>query len=85
MKELELYKFIQENDIEYRYQVNYETKKDDLLVWIPFYLVEEFAEMIKSINSDSPTNCCLTENYLCFWMDDICSYFGIELESVFKK
>jgi NTP pyrophosphatase (non-canonical NTP hydrolase) len=85
MEKLQLYKFIHDNGIEYRYQYNYETKKDDLLIWIPFYLVEEFGELIESMSSDGGIDCTLTQNYLCFWMIDICSHFGIELEEIFEK
>lgn len=85
MDKLQLYKFIHDNGIEYRYQYNYENKKDDLLIWIPFYLVEDFAKLIEYINSDSPTECSLTQNHLCLWMLDICSHFGIELEEIFEK
>lgn len=85
MSELELYKFINDNDIEYRYEFDRENQKDDLLIWIPFYLVEDFAKLIESINDESPTTCYLTQSNLCFWMTDICSHFSIELESIFKR
>jgi hypothetical protein len=46
MTDLELYKFIQKNDIELRWV------GDELIIWVDFYNIREFAEMIKDYSCE---------------------------------
>lgn len=82
MTELELYKFINDNDIEWHWQEN--DGADDVLVFPHFSQIEEFAKFVKGI-SENGFPCTMMNGYFAFWMNDICNYYGIDMEKVFAK
>ncbi len=84
MKAVELYKFIEENAIEYRHQEN--EGKLDVLIWINPFDFEEFNSLFKDsgIMDEGPIECFMTKSQISFWMKDICEYHGIELDEIFK-
>lgn len=84
MKALDLYKFINDNNVEWHKQNNDGTP--DVLMFPHIREVEDFAKLLSSSHfDDSGIECRMKDGYFCFWMKDICDYYGIELEEVFDK
>ena len=84
MKALDLYKFIKDNNVEWHRQDNDGTP--DVLMFPTINEVGEFNKLLsKSHFDDSGIECRMKDNYFCFWMNDICEYYGIELKEVFDK
>lgn len=84
MTELQLYKFINDNDIEWRYDFN-EKEEEDVITFIPSYLIDNFCELLKGYLDDGHIICVLKDKYICVWISDVCSHYGIELSNVFPK
>jgi hypothetical protein len=82
MTELQLYKFINDNDVEWHHQ-----EKDghpDVLVFPRYWQIEDFAKLFEpSKFDDGGIECFMMDGYFAFWMQDICDYYGIELDKVF--
>ena len=86
MTDLDLDRFIKDNDIEYSWSWNRDTKEDDVVVWIPFYLIEEFSELIKPDDSfEGGLDVSLKGSSIALWASEVCIYYGISLIKVFKK
>ncbi len=88
MTELQLYKFITLNEIEWHEEKRYEngTPSDDIIAFIPYYLLGYFNEALGNhISDDRGIDCVFKSGYICFWMAQICEYFDIEPNNVFKK
>lgn len=79
MKELDFYRFINSNAIEYR------REGDELLVWIKSYHLEDFTKMIDSYLDDGGVDCRL-QSYgtICLDIAPVCDYFGIEVDRIFE-
>lgn len=82
MTELELYKFIKYNNIEWHRREN-EGVQD--IVIMPFiFNLEEFCKLIKGYNVDGGGLLAnLLDGYVAIWMSDLCEYFGIDINNVF--
>jgi len=84
MTELELYKFITERKLEYHWTPL--DKKDDVLLFIEIYNLEEWNKLLgTSITDENGIDCVMKDGYFCFYMKDICEFFGIELNKVFEQ
>ena len=82
MKELELYKFINDNNVEWHW-VNNEGA-DDVIILPNFYLLEDFMKLQSIVYlSEDGIPCFLKDGYIGMFMADICEYYGIEIENVF--
>lgn len=82
MKEITLYKFVNENDIEYHY-VNSE---DDIILFVPYYLIEDFVETIgTSIMDEEGLECVLKRGYIAIMMQNICNYHNVQMFEIFDK
>ena len=83
MTESRLCQFIDECGIEW----NWDKKegKDDVILFIYIWDLEEFGLMIQDISDEEPTSLWFKGDYACVWMQDICDCFNIESEKVFKK
>jgi hypothetical protein len=80
MTELELYKFIDEYNIEHRWN------GEEFLVWIPFYVLDDFMEMVSdSFFDEGGYEVNLQCDYICLDLAPIASYEDIELENILKK
>ena len=82
MTELELYKFLNEDDNiqEYRWEGN------EFLVWIRFDSLDNFTKMIGyDYLSEGGYDCNLQYNCICIDISDVCEYFDIDLEHILKK
>lgn len=80
MKELDLYQFLKEHDVEMRWD-------DDVLsTWISHWHLYEFAKLANSSLSDGGAESRLTSDGS-VWIDlvPICEYYGIEPERIFPK
>jgi hypothetical protein len=84
MTELELYKFIEENSIEWHWDIN-GSGKTDVLICIDFCDLDEFTTLIADALIEEPIVVHLRTNYVFVWMQDLCDIFDIEIENVFKK
>ena len=81
MKELDLYQFLKENEVEMRW----DTIGDDstLVAWIPSYILNDFSKMIETSLQDGGRNAHLCSGGF-LWVDlgAICKYYGIEPERI---
>lgn len=79
MNALELYKFVSKNELEC-----HKTYDNDVILFIPFYCLNDCNKLLgKNITDDEGIDCKMRGGYLCFMMDDITAFFGIELNEVF--
>ncbi len=91
MTELQIYKFIHENNLECRWQTFWENKKeiDKLNVWIPSYLLKEFCDMLGYSAFDdggiSEVKLCFDGSIFVNNLDEILDYYGIEAENILEK
>jgi len=84
MTELELYKFITENNIEWHPANN--DGVEDIIMFVNLYHMQAFSQILgPNIVDEDGVYCILKQGYLCFWMNDICDYFDIKVDNVFKK
>jgi len=83
MSDLELYKYITENNIEWRRELN--NGVEDVLIFPLICQVKEFSDLIKSCVGDEGIECRLMDGYISIWMNDICEYYGLETNKIFIK
>ena len=82
MTELELYKFVEKNGLEY----HWDNDDVDVILFIPNYLIPKWVELLKSsIMDDEGIKCTMKFKYFCYEMSDICEYFDIDMKNVFEK
>jgi hypothetical protein len=82
MTELELYRFVKNNNIEWHYTEDcYENL--DVIIFLYYFQLEDFTTMIKSYLTDSEAIGHLRDGYIGIEMSGICYHYGIELERVF--
>lgn len=80
MTELQLYKFIEENDVSLRWD------GDELIAWISFLWISEFANLLRyDLLSDGGLEVNLQSDCIALDMTEICEHFGIEPENIFAK
>lgn len=85
MTELELYKFLNENNIEHHWEKD-RNRNDIFLVWIPFDLIKEFTSMVGSdYLSAGGTGANLQEDFICLDISEIAEYHEVELQNILKK
>ncbi len=78
--ELELYKFVSKNKLEYHWH------NDDVVLIVNFYHLEEFNKLLgHEISDEDGITCTFKDGYICFMMNDICEYFGIDINNIFEK
>ncbi len=83
MTELQLFKWITDNNIEWHWQEN--DGDDDVICCVDAHQLEGFFELFDRQFFDDVFQCILKYRYIAIWMNDICDYHGIELEAVFDK
>ena len=82
MTELQLYKFVENNKIEYHWDLD----KTDVYAFINFRNIAEFHAMLTyEIFDEEGIECNMKDGYFGFKMDEICQYYEIELENVFSR
>lgn len=79
MTELELYKFVQDKEIDWR--------GDSLILWIEPSEVQEFADVIDRCNADDGGLDCKIQQdgTVCIDLIDLCEEYDIEPENIFPK
>jgi len=88
MDSLDLYKFINNTKPEWHWErKNPESEEvDDVILFIPTWDIKEFNNLLpKGIFDDDGVECRMKNGYFAFWMEDICSYCGIELRDIFHE
>ena len=97
MTELEIYKFVTDNDIECRWQEYYHHATlhskgpigQQLYLWVPAYLLEEFCDLLGCSAFDDGGDCETTlcsGGYTCVSnFDEVLELYGIDAEKVFPK
>jgi hypothetical protein len=82
MTELELYKFINDNNIEWHRRDN--EGAIDVIVFPSISEMQEFhIIMSESHFDDEGIPCAWKGDYFALWMQDICDYYGIDMDKVF--
>ena len=78
MKELDLYQFLKENEIEMRWD------GEVLSTWIHHWQIADFSKLIRSSLSDGGQDARIVSDGS-VWIDlvPICEYYGIEPERIF--
>ena len=85
MTELQLYKFVTENSLEYHWYKN-DKDKEEVFLFVPSYYVEEFNKMFDyTILDEYGLKCTMKEGYFVFEMEYICGFYDIEMENVFTN
>jgi len=79
MTELDLYRFLQENEIEFSWS------GDMLLAWITHWNLSDFTEMIPGMLDEAGVDVRL-QSYgtVCIDLVPICDWFGIDPERILK-
>ena len=94
MTALELYQYIQENEIEWRYQLNDQVNEDDecndanedVIIFIDVWQIESFSILFSRITEESePFIFHFNGEYFAIYMADICNYYEIDMKQVFKQ
>lgn len=81
MTELELYKYINDNNVEWHIQDN--DGEEDIIIFPYIFQIDEFSKLIKGYTGDGGIECHLMDGYFGIWMKDLCEYYGVEMEKVF--
>ena len=84
MTELELYKFINDNSIEWHRQDNEGTP--DILIFPYVFQLEDFCKLIKDYDTDDGgliIRLRSLNGYVAIWMGELCEYYGINMDNVF--
>lgn len=80
---IELYKFVKDNRLDYNI-FDHEGQKD-VLLFVNVIDIKDFMDLLgNSIFDEDGISCTMKKNYFCFWMKDICDYYGIELSEIFS-
>lgn len=81
MNDLDLYKYINNNNIEWHKRDNNGEK--DVVIFPYTFQVEDFVKLVKNYDSDEGIECRLMGTYFAIWMKDLCEYYGIDIDKVF--
>lgn len=82
MTELDLYKFITENNVEWHRDEN--NRVQDVVILPYIFHLEEFCKIAKGFNiDDGGMEIRLMDGYVAIWMNDLCEHFGIDIDKVF--
>jgi hypothetical protein len=82
MTELKLHKYIQDNNIEWHRHDNDGEK--DIIIFPYFHQIEEFREIASAdLFDDDGLECRMKDGYFAIWMNQVCEYYGIEINNVF--
>lgn len=82
MTELELYKFINDNSIEWHRQDN--DGISNILIYPYTFQLEDFCNLVKDYDPDGRGLVIhLLNGYVAIWMKPLCDYFGIDIDKVF--
>ena len=84
MTELDLYKYIQENNIEWHW--SYNDGEKDVIIFPYFFQLEDLANKLSPcFFDDGGRKVTMFDNYVSIWMRDVCEYYGVDIEKVFDR
>lgn len=82
MTELELYKFINDNDIEWHKANNDGTP--DIIIFPYIFQIEDFSKLLGSNDfDDGGIELRMMSGYFAIWMKDLCDNYDIDMNKVF--
>ena len=76
MTELELYKFVIKNNIEYK------KHEEEILLFIPFDCLKEFCELLGHTFIIDGYDVVLKQDYIVVNIVEIGGYFGLDLDTI---
>lgn len=81
MTELQLYKWIQEHEPEWRWE------GEEVIVWVSVWSLESFLELFDTsdFNDGGGYEARLTGRYIAIVVNEVCDYFGIKIKNVFPQ
>jgi hypothetical protein len=80
METIDLYKFVNDNAIEYHWHDN------EVLLMVNCKDIERFNEILPAgIFDDDGVSCVMKDGYFVFNMEQICSYCDIKLSDIFPN
>ena len=81
MTELELYKFCEEKELDWRGKNN-----EELIIWIYIWDIDDFVELVgEDFFVEGGYNVNLQYKQIAFDLVPICECFGIDPEHIYKK
>lgn len=84
MTSVALYKFINENSVEWKWAEK--DSKQDVLIFPSIYVIEDFYKLQSpTVFDEAGIKCYMKGGYFAIWMNDVCEYYGIEMNEVFPK
>ena len=82
MTKNDLKNFIEKNNIEYHWL----NDMSNVYICLNYYNLEEFKNILgENILDEEGINCIFNSGYIVFEMQDICEFFGIEIEDIFDN
>lgn len=81
MTELELYKYIKNNAIEWQKRNNNGT--EDIIILPNISDLNIFVKLVDSYTGEGGIEGRLMNGYLAIWMKDLCFYYDIDMDNVF--
>lgn len=85
MTALELYQYIQDNEICYSWKYNEDRECSDVLVWVSIYNIESFVKLISTFDEEIEFQMTLIQEDFVLFMGQICDYYEIDMKQVFKQ
>ncbi|WP_028664443.1 hypothetical protein [Runella zeae] len=86
MTELQLFKFVQNHQLEYNYIVSPEgEQQDNVVLFVDFLALQDFTKLLGNYLQDYDQEITLKEDYIAVDMRYICDYFNISLTEVFER
>lgn len=86
MQELDLFKWVNEWNPQWRWDTNSITKKDDVIIWISLHSLESFMKLLPyRLFAEGGIDVRLQDQAIVIWASDICDPFDIEPSRVFPK
>lgn len=90
MTDLELYKFVNDNLIEWKWASpppESDSMLDcDVFLFVPTYQLDDFYGLLSpNMLSNSPQQCWLKDGYVAVPMGSICEYHNVDMDAVFPK
>ncbi len=84
MNALELKKFIEELNIDWRWENN--NGEEDVIIFPYDFQFEAFLKLVTPNSlDDHELVIIIKDGYFAVWMNDLCDYYNFDLEDVFKK
>ena len=86
MKAIDFYKFIHENNIEFHWRENNETKESDVIFFPSYWQIKDMAKLLTNADfDDEGIRCQMKHGYFAFWASDILDAHLIELTEIFGE